>query len=260
MRKILLAGNWKMHKKPSELAAFFKDFADKAELSQTSVQQAMELLFAVPYVSLQKAAELCRPLGIQVAAQNVHQEREGAYTGEIAASMLKDIGVGHCLVGHSERRQYFAETDEQVGQKAKICLDHGLKPIVCIGENREQRESSETYGVLERQLTAVFEKLPDLADVTIAYEPVWAIGTGLTASDEQAQDAHQFIRSLIGERYQAEVAAKVRILYGGSMKPENAEGLLSQPDIDGGLVGGASLKADDFAAMARTARRLAAKL
>jgi triosephosphate isomerase len=253
MRKVLLAGNWKMNKLPSEVPAFFQAYSQKARLTEAPVRDRVELLFAVPYPLLAPAVAATQGLPVTIAAQNVHQERAGAYTGEVSIDMLKDLGVGATLIGHSERRQYYGETDAIVAQKLRLCLDQGLQPIVCIGETKEEREGGQTEGILQKQMAALFDQVAQWQGITIAYEPVWAIGTGLTATDEQAQQAHSFVRELIRQRYNQEAAAATRILYGGSMKPANCAGLLQQPDIDGGLVGGASLKEDDFAAMTQTA-------
>lgn len=252
-RKILLAGNWKMHKKPSEVAEFFADYAKRTELLPGQAPKNIDLLFAVPYVCLPAAQEAAKTYGFDVAAQNIHQEAEGAFTGEISAPMLTDLGIRSSLVGHSERRQYFQETDDIIATKVKACLDFGLLPVLCVGETKEERQQGETEQVLKRQMDAVFSQIAEWENLVVAYEPVWAIGTGLTASPEQAQEAHQFIRGLIDVRYGAEPADQTRILYGGSVKPDNADSLFSQPDIDGGLVGGASLKVEDFASLTRTA-------
>lgn len=250
MRKRLLAGNWKMNKSIAELSSFFESFSK--ELANEK-RENVEVLFAAPYLQLAEANKLASSLGIKIASQNVHFEESGAYTGEVSIGMLKEIGVNATLIGHSERRQYFGETDESVSKKVEVCLKSGMTPIACVGETKEDRESNKTEEVLKTQIDAIISKLDDIGDLVVAYEPVWAIGTGLTASNEQAQQAHAFIRSLFTEKYGKEVSSKLRILYGGSAKPSNIEGLLEQPDIDGGLVGGASLKPADFAEMVKKA-------
>jgi len=259
MRRLLLAGNWKMHRKPSEVAAFFAEYSEKARLVSDHVADTVDLLFAVPYLCFAEALKVGQKLGFEVAAQNVHQEVKGAFTGEISAEMLVDVGLRSSLVGHSERRQYFNESDEIVADKVKVCLEFGLSPILCVGESQHERESGQTEAVLERQMQAVFAKLDTWLDVVVAYEPVWAIGTGLTATTEQAQQAHQFLRGLIDVAYGKDPAEQTRILYGGSVKPDNAKALFEQDDIDGGLVGGASLKADDFAALTTIAMQVSGR-
>ena len=244
-RKILLAGNWKMHKTNEELAGFFTAFPAGSD--------QVEVLFGVPFTLLARARELTAAGGIIIAAQNVHWEASGAFTGEVSVPMLKDIGIGAAIVGHSERRQYFGDTDETVAKRAAACLAGGITPIVCIGETLADREAGRTDKVLESQMQAVFAAIQDPGDMVIAYEPVWAIGTGLTATNEQAQAAHRHVRGLFAGAYGEQAAGAVRILYGGSAKPGNIGGLLDQEDIDGGLVGGASLKAEDFGAMLKAA-------
>jgi len=226
---VLIAGNWKLYKGPADTAAFCDAFR---------APERVEAVLCPPFVSLATAVAS----GHTVFAQNVHWEDEGAYTGEVSAPMLLELGVSGAIVGHSERRQYFGETDETVGRRAQHALASGLRVIACVGELEDEREREETEEVLRRQLS-VLEAHPQLV---IAYEPVWAIGTGRTATPETAQEAHAFIKGL--------VAAPV--LYGGSVKPENAEELLSQPDVDGALVGGASLEVDSFTAICQTAARI----
>jgi triosephosphate isomerase (TIM) len=231
---VLIAGNWKMHKGQEEAAAFCRLLRDRLEWLD-----GVDVAICPPFVSLSAAVQALAGTDIAVAAQNVHWEVEGAFTGEISAPMLFELGVYGAIVGHSERRQYFGETDEAVGRRAVAALDAGLWVIACIGEREEERERGETEDVLRRQLVA----LESHDDLVIAYEPVWAIGTGKTATPEQAQEAHAFIKALLD----------VPVLYGGSVKPENAAELLAQPDIDGALVGGASLEIDSFAAICRAA-------
>ncbi|HXV57710.1 MAG TPA: triose-phosphate isomerase [Gaiellaceae bacterium] len=240
---MLIAGNWKMVKGPGEAAAFCASLRETVE-----GLEGVDVVVAPSYVSLQAAVEELRETGIRVFAQNVHWEEEGAFTGEVSRSMLIASGAAGAIVGHSERRQYFCETDETAALRAHAALAAGLHVIACVGETLEQREAGETEDVLRRQVTALAAEVPEPGpELAVAYEPVWAIGTGKTATPETAQEAHAFIRSL----YAAE-----RILYGGSVKPENAESLLSQPDVDGALVGGASLEVDSFAEICRTAARL----
>jgi triosephosphate isomerase (TIM) len=229
---MLIAGNWKMYKGPAETAEFCLGLRE-AELDQVDV------VVCPPFVSLAVAVQLLAGTEVAVAAQNVHWEEEGAYTGEISASMLRELGVYGAIVGHSERRQHFGETDESVAKRAKAALDAGLFVIACVGETEEERESGETQDVLHRQLS-VLEADDNLV---VAYEPVWAIGTGKTATPEIAQEAHAFVKTLLD----------VPVLYGGSVKPDNAEELLGLPDVDGALVGGASLDLDSFTTICRLA-------
>ena len=217
-----------------------------------------EALICPPFVSIFAVNDGFKGSSFKVGAQNVHTEDNGAFTGEISTSMLKDANCEYVIVGHSERREYFHETNELVAQKAKKVIDDGLKAIVCVGEVLEERKSGKHQDVVKEQVNAVLDLLE--GDVSgqfvIAYEPVWAIGTGETASPEQAQEMHAFIRSLLAEKMGEEVSEKVRILYGGSMKPDNAEELLSQKDVDGGLIGGASLKADSYSRILETAESI----
>lgn len=250
MHAKLLAGNWKMNKLNAELPQFFSAFTKAIGLDQTpNVTKSVDVLFAVPATLLARAAELAKPHGIRIAAQNVHFEASGAYTGELSIAMLKEVGVTATLIGHSERRQYFGETDAAVARKARACLDQGVTPIVCIGETLAEREANRTEAVVREQLSAVLEALAEPKDLVVAYEPVWAIGTGRSATSQQAQDVHKAIRGLLAGRFGQAEAARIRIVYGGSANPSNIDELLAQPDIDGGLVGGASLKPDDFAKM-----------
>ena len=248
VRKPVIAGNWKMYKTIAETQAFF----DHISPFIFEVRHC-EIVIAPPFPALQRAAELGRTLGIAVSAQDLHWEKEGAFTGEVSAAMLREAGCTYTLIGHSERRQYFGETDEAVNRKLHAALEAGLLPIVCIGETLEEREAAQTEAVLERQLTRGLAGLTEAAfsPIIIAYEPVWAIGTGRTATPEIAEPAHQFIRTRVAVQVGAAAAERVRILYGGSVKPENIAGLMAQPDIDGALVGGASLDARSFAAIVR---------
>lgn len=249
-RKRLLAGNWKMNKVSADLEPFFATFAKDVGV----IDGKVDVLFAVPYTLLEKAVRLARPLGIQIAAQNVHSEANGAFTGEISIAMLKDVGVNATLIGHSERRQYFGETDETVAKKTRSALSQGFTAIACVGETLAERESGKTDAVVTRQVNAILEAADSPQNLVIAYEPVWAIGTGRSATSAQAQEVHKLIRGLLAKRYGDSAAQSMRILYGGSATPANIGELLTQGDIDGGLVGGASLKPADFASMVRAAR------
>lgn len=246
MRKLIAAGNWKMNLTSTEawglVGGVLESFADNQK-------DSVHVIFSPSYPYLSQVVELASSHDrVHVAAQNLHQEEGGAYTGEISASMLTSVGVTHVIIGHSERRQYFGEDNALLAAKIDIALAHGLTPIYCVGETLEQREAGQTLDVNRAQISEGSFHLSsaDFSKLIIAYEPVWAIGTGKTASPEQAQEVHAFIRSLISEKYGNEVADNTSILYGGSVKPGNALELFSQPDIDGGLVGGASLKAADF--------------
>jgi triosephosphate isomerase len=248
MRVPVIAGNWKMYKTAGESAAFAHAF-----LPQVAGVRGVEIVLAPPFPSIAPVAQLVRGAGIGVASQNVHFAAEGAYTGEVSPSMAADAGATHCIVGHSERRQYFAETDETVGKKVQAVLAVSLTPIMCLGETLADRESGKTFEVVERQLLGGLEGIPPAAGpaVIVAYEPVWAIGTGRTATASQAQEVHAFLRGRIRQRWGEEPAASVRILYGGSVKPENIASLMAQEDIDGALVGGASLSPESFAAIVK---------
>lgn len=248
-RNKLLAGNWKMNKLNGELAPFFEGF-----LQELGPHRGLtEILFAVPYTLLAEASRQAKMHGIRIAAQNVHFEPSGAYTGEVSIAMLKEVGVTATLIGHSERRQYFGETDQTVTRKTVAALAQGVMPIVCVGETLAEREKNQTEAVVRRQVEAVLEAVPDPKDLVVAYEPVWAIGTGKSATSAQAQEVHGLIRGILKKRYAAKADA-IRILYGGSANPANIDELLAQPDIDGGLVGGASLKPAEFAKMVKAGR------
>ncbi|MFL5906031.1 MAG: triose-phosphate isomerase [Solirubrobacterales bacterium] len=246
-RTPLLAANWKMHKTIEETERFLAEFLPR-------VPEGPDVVVCPPFTSLKAAVEHCAQSRVGVAAQNMHEESEGAFTGEVSAAMLVELGVDGVIIGHSERRQYFGESDEALARKVPAALRAGLEPILCVGENESQRDSDETEDVLTRQIGADLADVPDdrLGDVVIAYEPIWAIGTGNTATPEQAQEAHSVIRGLIEAR-SAEAAAAIKVLYGGSVKPDNARDLISQADVDGALVGGASLDPDDFAAIVAAA-------
>lgn len=245
MRKKIIAGNWKMNNDIVQTAALINGIT----ASMASVKA--EVIVCPPFTSLLTASQLLAGSAILLGAQDVSLHDSGAYTGEISVAMLKSVGCTYVIVGHSERRQYHAETNEIVNRKAKKVLAGGLRPIICIGETLEERESGVTDRVLTTQTMGVLAGLAatDVERSVIAYEPVWAIGTGKTATKEQAEDAHRLIRSVIAGLYSKETAEKVIIQYGGSVKPDNAKELLSQPNIDGALVGGACLKADSFLAI-----------
>ncbi len=248
-RRLMAAGNWKMNKGlPAEAAALI------GELLKTTVDTASEVVLAPPYTALAAAVAATQYKHIEIAAQNGHIAEKGAYTGEIAMKMLAEMGVEYCIVGHSERREYFHETNADVNAKIKAALDWGVFPILCVGETLEQREAGETFDVLKKQVAECLAGVhaEDFFRIVIAYEPIWAIGTGRTATAEQADEACGFIRSEIAGHYSEADAAKIRILYGGSVKPANCLEIFSQPNVDGGLVGGASLKAEDFAVIANT--------
>ena len=247
MRKPVLAGNWKMYKSIKESVDFVKELQEKLKNIKDR-----EILVCPSYLSVPAVAEALGFSNIQVGCQDAHWENEGAYTGNVSPAMAKEAGVAYIILGHSEKRQYDAETDQRINKKLKNVLKNGLKAIVCVGETLLERESSKTEKVIENQLTGCFEGigLGDLMNIVIAYEPVWAIGTGKTATPEQANEVHAFIRGWIGKKFNQEAADAMRIQYGGSVKPENIKQLMDQPDIDGALVGGASLKVDSFSAIA----------
>lgn len=249
-RQPIIAGNWKMYKTGADGAALAKDL--KAQVTGVA---NVEIVVCPTFTSLAPVGQAIAGSNVQLGAQNVHWEKEGAFTGEISAAMLKELGVKYVVIGHSERRQFFGETNEGVNKRAKAALAAGLRPIVCVGELLAQREAGQTAQVVSDQTMAGLAGLSkeDMLSTVIAYEPVWAIGTGKTASPAQAQEVHKLIRDILTKMFGADVAGKVRIQYGGSVKAANAKELLSQPDIDGALVGGASLIAQDFAAIVRSA-------
>ncbi|GEC88633.1 triose-phosphate isomerase [Brevibacillus brevis] len=242
MRTPIIAGNWKMFKTMAEARAFAQEA--KAGNNTSGVQKVI----CAPFTALAALKEELTGTDIAIGAQNMHFEEQGAYTGEISASMLKEIGVEYVILGHSERRQYFHETDETVNKKVVAALAAGLVPIVCVGESLEQREAGETADVVRTQTEGAFAGVDaaQVADTVIAYEPIWAIGTGKSSTAEDANETIAIIRSVIGERFGQATAEKVRIQYGGSVKPENIASYMAQPDIDGALVGGASLVADSY--------------
>jgi triosephosphate isomerase (TIM) len=247
-RKKLIAGNWKMYKNPAQAQEFFRDF-----LPLVSGHDRDELVVCPPFVDLSAALEASKGSQVAVGAQDVHWKDEGAFTGEISPAMLVEIGCTHVIIGHSERRQYFAETDDTVNLKLKAALAHGLTPIVCVGEVLEEREAGLTEDVLRRQCVRAFHAISGkkAAKLVVAYEPVWAIGTGKTATPQMASDAHGFIRGEAAKAFGQDFANGLRILYGGSVKPENATALMSEEEIDGALVGGASLDPRSFAAIVK---------
>lgn len=242
-RKALMAGNWKMHKTTEEAKLLAEQVA-----AATPKAADREVLLAPPFTALGAVSEAVKGTDIIVAGQNVCWEEQGAFTGEISPAMLRDMGATAAIVGHSERRQIFMESDEMINQRLLGGLNQGLTMLLCIGETLEERESDQTLAVLERQIRAGLAEVSSalMNQVVIAYEPVWAIGTGRTASTEQAQEAHAFIRKLATDLYEKNIADGLRILYGGSVKPANVDELMAQPDIDGALVGGAALDADSF--------------
>lgn len=247
-RKPILAGNWKLHKTRQDAAQLASQLKDLVG-SVTEV----DIVVCPVYTSLDAVNEVIKGSSIKLGAQNCHFEESGAYTGEISVAMLKEAGVEYIIIGHSERRQYFNETDKDINAKAKTIYNHGLTPIICVGETLEERESDKTTDVITTQVKACLADLPadKVAASVIAYEPVWAIGTGKTATKEQAQEVHALIRKLLAELFDDATAQAVRIQYGGSVKPANIRELMDQPDIDGALVGGAALEADSFAAIVK---------
>ncbi len=255
MRPLLIAGNWKMNTDGHRAAELARQVADGLP---ESMPDTVEVLVCPPMIWLEAVAEFIDDSPVMLGAQTVHFEPNGAFTGEISAEMLASVGCTHVIIGHSERRQFFGETDDTVSRRVKRALEAGLVPIVCVGETLGEREQSQTERVVETQLGGGLAGLSadQVGQLVIAYEPVWAIGTGRTATPEMAQAVHGFIRAWLGRQHGAPVADAVQILYGGSMKPDNAAELLRQPDIDGGLIGGASLKADDFLAIVQAALAL----
>ena len=248
MRTKLLAGNWKMHKTPHETRAYLRDF-----LPLVAGHNRDEIVVCPPYTDVAAAIEAAQGSGIAIGVQSVHWKAEGAYTGEISAAMLLSLGVTHVIVGHSERRQYFGETDDTVNLRLKTALEAGLTPICCVGEVLEEREAGLCDDVLRRQCVRAFHAISakKAAKLVVAYEPVWAIGTGKTATPEIAAEAHAVIRREAAGVFGEEFAANLRILYGGSVKPDNAAELMAQEEIDGALVGGASLDPKSFAAIVK---------
>lgn len=255
-RRILIAGNWKMNKTSAEGAALVKEIKAALPCSGSSCcSSGPEVLVCPPYLTIPAVAAETIGSSVKLGAQNVHWAENGAYTGEVSVAMLKDAKCSHVIIGHSERRQYFGETDETVNKRTKAAVAAGLVAVVCVGELLAEREANTTNEVVERQTRVGLAGLTttDMEKVVIAYEPVWAIGTGKVATDEQAQEVHAFIRAKLTELFGANTAEATRILYGGSMKPSNAAGLLAQKDIDGGLIGGAALKTEDFVGIVKAA-------
>lgn len=243
-RRPIIAGNWKMFKTPSEAIRLVEDL--KGELADINDR---DIVVIPPFTALYPCSRVLDGSNILLGAQDIYWEEEGAYTGEISPLMIKDSNCSFCIIGHSERRSYFFETDETVNKKVKSLLQHSITPICCVGESLVQRESGKTFDIVESQVRADFEGLTgdEMSKVVIAYEPIWAIGTGRTATPEQANEVHVFIRKIMADIYDESLSQQIRIQYGGSVKPENADAIMMQPDIDGALVGGASLKKDSFA-------------
>jgi len=253
VRKYLIAGNWKMNKNSAEAVDLVREIQ-----MESGDEFTVAIVVCPPYTALESVGRVIENSSIQLGAQNMHPEPAGAYTGEVSAEMLRHLFVTYVILGHSERRELFGETDHFVNKKALAALEGSLKPIICVGETLEQRESGKTLEVVKSQIQGTLKDVShDKADqIVIAYEPVWAIGTGKTATPEMAQEVHALIRGLLKEQYGETISERIRILYGGSMKPENAEALLKQPDIDGGLIGGASLAARSFQKIIDTAVQL----
>ena len=251
MRTPIIAGNWKLNKTISEAVAL-----TTALKTAVAAETGVDIIVAPAFTALAAVNDVIAGSTIRLAAQDVYSEDSGAFTGEVSAPMLKDVGCTYVIIGHSERRQFFGETNESVNLKVKAALAQGLKPIICVGEQLAERESGETESVIESHVTGGIAGLSaaELSTCVIAYEPVWAIGTGKTATPAEAQDVHRFIRGLIADAHTADLASQICIQYGGSVKPENAAALMAQPDVDGALVGGASLDAETFAQIVKNAQ------
>jgi len=247
MRRPILAANWKMHKSVAESVAFAKDFAPRVAGARD-----VDVVIAPPFTALAALGGALAGSAVALAAQNVYFEEQGAFTGEIAPGMLRELGCGYAIIGHSERRTVFGESSELVARKAEALLGHGIRPIVCVGESLAEREAGRTLDVIRRQLAESLARIPAgrAAEVVVAYEPIWAIGTGRTATPAMAQEVHAQVRAELRARF-AEAGDAIRIQYGGSVKPDNVRELMAQPDIDGALVGGASLDPDGFARIVR---------
>ena len=256
IRKKLIAGNWKMNKTSADASTLVQEIV--AEVGRVT---DVDILVCPPFTSLESAGKLLEGSNVKLGAQNMHHEASGAYTGEISASMLRSTFATYVILGHSERRTYFAENDKFINQKVLAALKNQLKPVLCVGETLAERESGATLKVVQTQLEGALEGVSkeQATSVVVAYEPVWAIGTGKTATPEMAQEVHAFIRKTLAGKYGDATAAKIRIVYGGSMKPDNVDALLAQPDIDGGLIGGASLVAKDFLALVESGLKAQAK-
>jgi len=250
MRVPFIAGNWKLHNTTQEALDLIKKIHHNHPWPGE-----VDVVVAPPFTALETTIEQLKTSYINIAAQNISSEKKGAFTGEISGAMLTDIGVHYVIIGHSERRQYFHETDDIINKKVKAALQHHLIPILCIGETLAERETNQVQSVIDTQLTQGLKNLTEseAEKVIIAYEPIWAIGTGETATPEQAEEVHQLIRNIIAQQFGEFIAEKIRILYGGSVKPSNAKTLLAQKNIDGALIGGASLKAEDFIAIIKAA-------
>jgi len=253
MRKIIIAGNWKMYK--TIAAAIELANGLKRELYEIEPEE-IDIVICPVFTALSEVAEVIAESNIQLGAQDAYWQDEGAFTGEVSVPMVKDAGCSFVIVGHSERRQFFAETNDTVNKKMQAVLKHGLTPIVCVGESLSEREAGETFKVLEDHVRGSLKEISqsDAARTILAYEPVWAIGTGKTATSQQAQEAQSFIRGILASMFGKETAQQMRIQYGGSVKPENAGELIAQPDVDGALVGGASLKIDSFSQIIKIAK------
>ena len=243
MRRLIIAGNWKMNKNIGESI----DLANSIKRSLYDVEE-VDIVVCPPFTSLSDVNEITMETNIKLGAQDVYWEKEGAFTGEVSAPMLKNVGCKYCIIGHSERRQFFGDTNETVNKKLKALLKEEIKPIVCVGEKLEDRKSGKTFEVIKDHVVNSLAGLSkdQMLNIVIAYEPVWAIGTGVNATKDEAQEAHKYIRTLLSQMHSAEVAKSIRIQYGGSVKPDNIKELILQEDVDGALVGGASLKADSF--------------
>jgi len=249
MRKPIVAGNWKMHLGLREAGELVRQLKASCQVA------TVEVVICPPFTALASVAQLLNGSSISLGAQDLHWEAQGAFTGEVSPSMLVDVGCRCVIIGHSERRQHFGETNELVARKLRAALDHQLQPIVCVGETLAERQADQTHQVLSRQLDGALRSCAptDAGELVLAYEPVWAIGTGRNATPEQAQEAHALIRQWLAQRFGAAAAESIRIQYGGSVTATNAASLLAQPDVDGALVGGASLEADSFAAIVKAA-------
>jgi len=243
-----IAGNWKMNKTVTEAVDLVREL--KASISEV---REVEVAVAPPFTALYAVRQELEGSPIYLAAQNLYWEEKGAFTGEVSPAMLKEVGCRYVIIGHSERRQFFMETDEMVNRRIKAALDRGLQPIFCIGETLKEREEEKTFAVIERQVKGGLKGIGEerVKNIVIAYEPVWAIGTGKTATPEQAEEVHRFIRKKLGKLSSREISEEIRIQYGGSVTPDNIKGLMNEPDIDGALVGGASLKAEAFSKIVR---------
>ncbi|MDD4956549.1 MAG: triose-phosphate isomerase [Candidatus Omnitrophica bacterium] len=253
MRKPIIAGNWKMYKDVNEAV----ELANAIKRGAYDVDN-VEMVVCPPSVDLGEVGEMLSDSNVGVGGQNCYWEKEGAFTGEVSVHMLKSVGCKYVIIGHSERRKYFGETDETVNLKVKSAIDGGLIPIMCVGETLEEREAGKTMEVVRTQVTGGLKGFSEayIDTLIIAYEPVWAIGTGRTATPEQAQEVHAMIRCLLSEMYSEALSDSIRVLYGGSVKPDNVEKLMQEKDIDGGLIGGASLKAESFLDMVKTTSKL----